>query len=282
MRVLIVLLALTGVACSTDAKGDVRRYQLTGEFVGHEASPARIVVAHDAVQELMPAMTMAFEIGGATPFVQRGDRIQATLHLSGSRSWLENVAVTARLGASHVQAPPATRAVPGVLVPGLPLIDQDGEPMTLRDPAGRVMVVSFIYSRCPMPDLCPLVVSHLETLRRRVNEEGQGRRLALLGVTLDPAFDTPAVLRAYGESMLKGTTRFDQWTLATGTAAQVEDAARFFDVGYRADRGFVVHTLTTAVIGGDGRVVRLFASNSWRPDELFDVVRREIARVAAQ
>ena len=88
--------------------------------------------------------------------------------------------------------------------------------MTLRDFAGRVLVVTFIYTRCPLPDFCPLMVRHLETVRRRANEEGIGSRLALLGVTLDPAFDTPAVLRAYGESVLKGADRFDQWTLATG------------------------------------------------------------------
>ena len=101
--------------------------------------------------------------------------------------------------------------------------------------------------------------------------------LALLGVTLDPAFDTPAVLRVYGESMLKGSNGFDQWTLATGTPAQVQNVARFFGVGYRADGGLVTHTLATAVIGHDRtRVMRVFESNSWRPDEVYDVVRRGI------
>jgi cytochrome oxidase Cu insertion factor (SCO1/SenC/PrrC family) len=119
-------------------------------------------------------------------------------------------------------------------------------------------------------------------VRRRANEEGLGNRLALLGVTLDPASDTPAVLHAYGESMLKASNRFDQWTLATGTAAQVEEVARFFGVGYRAEGGFVVHTLTTAVVSHEGRVIRMFGSNSWRPDELYDVVRSGIERAASR
>ena len=124
------------------------------------------------------------------------------------------------------------------------------------------------------------MVRHLEAVRRRANDTGMGSRLALLGVTLDPAFDTPAVLRTYGESVLKESNRFDQWTLATGTVAQVEEVARFFGVGYRAEGGFVTHTLTTAVIGGDGRVIRTFGSNSWRADDLFDVVRGAIAGAA--
>ena len=124
------------------------------------------------------------------------------------------------------------------------------------------------------------MVRHLEGVRRRANEEGIAGGLAFLGVTLDPAFDTPAVLRAYGESVLKGPNRFDQWTLASGTATQIEAVARFFAVGYRDDNGLVTHTLSTAVIGHDGRIMRTFASNSWRPEELFDVVKRGIDRAS--
>ena len=276
MPALLLLLVLASAGCSADAKGGVRRYELTGTVVGREAS--HIVVAHDAVTGLMPAMSMAFEVGGTAPAVRDGDRIAATLAVSGARSWLENVRVTGRDGAAVI--PAASRAIPGALVPELALMDQDGAPLTLRDPARRVRVVTFIYTRCQMPDLCPLMVRHLESIRRRANDDGRGGRLALLAVTLDPAFDTPAVLRTYGESVLKGSNRFDQWTLATGTAAQVEDVARFFGVGSRTQDGFVVHTLSTAVIGHDGRVIRLFQSNSWQPDELYEVVQRAIERVA--
>ena len=154
--------------------------------------------------------------------------------------------------------------------------------MTLRDFDGRVLVVTFIYTRCPLPDFCPLMVKHLESVRRRANDERIPGVVALLGVTLDPEFDTPAVLRAYGESVLEGPDRFGQWTLAGGTTAQIEDVAKFFGVGYRADNGVVTHTLTTAVIGHDGRIMRVFPSNSWRPDELFDVVKRGLERAAGQ
>jgi protein SCO1/2 len=172
------------------------------------------------------------------------------------------------------------RAAPGVVVPAFQLVDQAGRSFTMRDFAGRVLVITFIYTRCPLPNFCPLMVKHLESVRRRANEERTPGGVALLGVTLDPAFDTPAVLRAYGESVLKGADRFDQWTLAGGTAVQIEDVAKFFGVAYRADSGLVTHTLTTAVVGHDGRVMRVFPSNSWQPDELFEVVRRGLERAA--
>ena len=125
------------------------------------------------------------------------------------------------------------------------------------------------------------MVRNLEAVRRRADAEGIGNRLALLGVTLDPAFDTPAVLRAYAESVLKSADRFDRWTLATGTPAQIEEMTRFFGVTARAEGGLVTHTLSTAVIGHDGRIMRLFPSNSWHPDELYDAVRLGVERSAS-
>ena len=224
----------------------------------------------------MPAMSMGFEVRGDVSPLHAGDRIVATLVLSDSHSWLEDVKVTSRDGAAGMPSP-ARRALPGAIVPDSLLVDQDGAPFTLRG-GGRVRIVTFLYTRCPLPDFCPLMIQHLEGVRRRANDDGLASRLSLVGVTLDPAFDTPAALRAYGQSMLKGSNRFDQWTLATGTAAQIEDVARFFGVGYRAEGGLVTHTLATAVLSAEGRVVRVFESNSWRPDDVYDLVRRTIER----
>lgn len=277
MRDVILLFAVISTACGSDAGVDVRRYQLAGVVVGRDGSSPRMVIAHGAIEGLMPAMSMGFEIRGNAAPLRAGDRIAATLVLSDSHTWLEDVKVTSRDDAAGIRPSPALRALPGAVVPDLPLVDQDGAPFTLRG-GGRVRIVTFLYTRCPLPDFCPLMVQHLEAVRRRANDDGLGARLSLVGVTLDPAFDTPAALRAYGESMLRGSNRFEQWTLATGTAAQIEDVARFFGIGYRAEGGLVTHTLATAVLDAEGRVVRLFESNSWRPDDVYDLVRRTVGQ----
>jgi protein SCO1 len=280
-RYALVLLAVVIAACSRSA--DAHRYQLTGTVEGFEPSPARVVVSHDAVNGLMPAMSMPFEVSGVTPGLRVGDRIAATLVVSGARSWLEDVKViAASSGGAEARPVVADHAVPGTFVPPFELRDQDDRIVRMREFSGRVLVVTFIYTRCPLPDFCPLMVRNLEAVRRRADAEGIGSRLALLGVTLDPAFDTPAVLRAYGESVLKTADRFDRWTLATGTPEQVEEVARFFGVNARAEGGLVTHTLSTVVIGHDGRIMRSFPSNSWRADELYEVVRLGVERSMRQ
>jgi protein SCO1/2 len=277
-RFALVVLAVVVAACSQSA--DTHRYPLTGTVAGFEPSPARVVVSHDAVNGLMPAMSMPFEVSGVTPGLRIGDRIAATLVVSGSRSWLEDVKVTAASSGAEAALPVADHAVPGAIVPPFELRDQDDRIVKMREFSGRVLVVAFIYTRCPLPDFCPLMVRNLEAVRRRADADGIGSRLALLGVTLDPTFDTPAVLRAYGESVLKTADRFDRWTFATGTPAQIEEVARFFGVTSRAEGGLITHTLSTAVIGHDGRIMRLFPSNSWGADELYDVVRLGVERAA--
>ena len=280
MRFVLAALLVAASACSRGHAGQDRRFPLTGVVATVDAAASRAVVAHDPVDGLMPAMSMPFEVRGDAPALREGDRIVATLVVTSTRSWLENVRITAAGSAARDGAVSSSHAAPGVVVPAFPLVNQDGESVTLRDFAGRVLVISFIYTRCPLPDFCPLIVRHLEGVRRRASDEHVGDRVALLGVTLDPAFDTPAVLRAYGESVLKGASRFDHWTLATGTVAQVETVATFFGVSARAEGGLMTHTLSTAVIGHDGRIMRIFPSNSWRPDDLFAEVRRGVERAA--
>lgn len=276
----IVLVAVLAAGCARDTAADARRFPLSGIVAGREVSPPRVLVAHEAIDGLMTAMTMSFEVRGAMPPMRDGDRIAGTLVVTATRSWLESVRVTASEGRGvSAREMVATDAVPGVIVPPFDLKDQGGAPLTLRQFRGRVLVVTFIYTRCPLPEFCPLMVSHLETVRRGLHDVGQAGRARFLGVTLDPTFDTPAVLRTYGDGMLSDEPRFSEWSLATGTDDSVREIARFFGVDYRAGGGTVVHGLATAVIGADGRVVRVWPSNSWTPADVLEVVQRETARV---
>jgi protein SCO1/2 len=223
---------------------------------------------------------MPFEIRGTTPFMRDGDRIAATLVVTSDRTWLEDVRVAATAdGGAGDRIPTASRAEAGALVPPLPLRNQDDRAITLRDFDGRVLVLTFIYTRCPLPDACPLMVSHLENVRRKAGDAAIGDRVAFLAVTLDPVVDTPATLRAYGEAMLAGADRFSQWTLATGTEAQVAAVTGFFGVGYKAADGLIAHSMVTAVVGPEGRVIRVFPSNSWTPTDVYTLVERETQRV---
>ena len=179
--VLALLIVAPLAACARRDSESGRRFELTGTVAGRESSSARLMIAHDAIDGLMPAMNMPFEVRGAARSLREGDRIAATLVVTRAQSWLENVRVTAAGSAVRDDVVTASHAAPGIVVPAFPLVNQDGQSLTLRDYVGRVLVITFVYTRCPLPDFCPLMVKHLESVRRKASEEHFGDRVALLG-----------------------------------------------------------------------------------------------------
>src|SRR5215213_5662873 len=89
----LLLIALAATACGSR---EGRRVELNGVVTERPTSPGRASVAHDAVDGLMPAMIMTFEVRGTAPAVREGDRIAATLVVTADRSWLEDLRITGR------------------------------------------------------------------------------------------------------------------------------------------------------------------------------------------
>lgn len=282
LAVVIALILLTVAACrDTPADAPVageQRYPLTGVVLDGSAPLGQIDIAHDAVKGLMPAMAMPFDVRGNRPAVQTDDRIKATLVVTAEASWLEELIVSRQAGATGRTTPSSTGVV-GTMVPDFHLRTQDDTPIRLHQFRGRVVLLTFIYTRCPLPDYCPRLMQHFNAVKRALEARPDvWSRVHLLSVTLDPEYDTPAVLRAYGRRFINGPTPFARWDLATGTATEIQAMAGFFGLRYRAEAGQISHSLSTALIGAEGRVVALLPSNVWEPDEAVRAIADETRR----
>jgi cytochrome oxidase Cu insertion factor (SCO1/SenC/PrrC family) len=134
-----------------------------------------------------------------------------------------------------------------------PLVDMNGQAVDLEH---GVTILSFIYTRCPDPRMCPLVTAKFGQMARLLT----GMPVHLLEITLDPAYDTPAVLRAYGRA---AGADGDRWTLATGQpsalAAFAERAGLYVD---RPRPGVILHT-DAVLIARDGLLERTYGGNDW-------------------
>ena len=159
------------------------------------------------------------------------------------------------------------------------LTNQFGQSIRLNDFRGRVVLVTFMYTRCPLPDFCPRLMQNVQGFRQAI----AGRpelvpKVHMLAVTLDPVFDTPDVLRMYGETMLGGTAAFDHLDLVTGAPADIGRLATHFGVRYQPSSGQITHTLVTGILGPDGRLVKRFPEMMWNLEEAVGIVEREAAR----
>ncbi len=253
-----------------------RTYSASGVVRSVNASSRTLQIAHEAIPGLMPAMTMPFRVDGhAWPTgVRPGDTIDFRLVVTFRDSWIDSVRRVsdqpdAELEAVSPEDREATRLQVGERVPDLTLVDQDGHAFRWSDLHGNAIVLTFVYTRCPLPNFCPLMTQNFAELQRRLRPEF-GDQVRLLSISIDPIFDTPGVLRNYAAQ--NGVdSRF--WTLVTGSEAGINQAAELFGLFRQAAGGLINHDLRTALIGPDGRLVSLWKGNAWTPYEVQRQVR---------
>ena len=235
------------------------------------------VVAHQDIPGFMPAMTMDFRLKAGGPLLP-GDEIEATLIVTDKETWLEDVVVKAR-GLPVAKRPeiPAAGAAGGDQVPDFGLVNQDGQAIKLSAYRGRTLILTFIYTRCPLPEYCPLMMRNFQRLDEGLAGEPElFARTHLLSISFDTAYDTPPVLRSFGRAFVKerGPGRFRHWELATGSAEQVKEVAQFFGLVYWGEEGEITHSLCTAIIGPDGKLAKVYRDNLWTVEDALGEVRR--------
>ncbi len=149
-------------------------------------------------------------------------------------------------------------------VPNFQLIDQNSQKVALKDFRGQGVIVSFLFTRCPYPDKCPMIGRKLSDLANLIERTGQKDRLQVFAITLDPAYDKPEVLKAYAQGFDKNQKN---WKFLTGTENEIAQVAGAFGVAYWKENGLVEHNMRTAFIDPQGRLRVLKNGSTWRAGE---------------
>ena len=156
-------------------------------------------------------------------------------------------------------------------MPGFQLVDSKGRQITRESFAGKPLLLTFIFTRCPIPNFCPLMTGNfLEIQRALPGDAPQAADVQLLSISIDPEFDTPEVLAEYAARHTQDT---DRWRFATGTAAATERLTRAFSVSVEPAGGTIAHGLATALIDADGAIRRIWRGNGWKPAEVIEALR---------
>jgi len=272
MRVLWVPLmaALVLASCGT-AETPAREYQLQGQILAVRAERSEVVIKHEDIKGFMPGMTMPFKVKdeGLLKGKEPGDLVTATLVVGEVDAHLRTLDKT-RHAALEAAAPPPAPDIrePGDLLTDAKFVDQNGTPTSLAAYRGHRVALTFIYTRCPLPDFCPLMDRNFAAVQAAIAKTPALSDVRLLTVTLDPAFDTPTVLKPHAQA-LNADTRV--WSFMTGEPAEVARFSAAFGIDVEADQQHVyqiIHNLRTAVIDADGKVVKVQSGNSWTPAEL--------------
>ena len=279
IRILCAVLVLVlSVSCSRE-----RRYELEGQVLAVDPVRGELTVRHKDIKGFMPGMTMPFKVVDQAVLTERkpGDLIRATLVVSDSLGRLDDVV---RTGEAPLPPDAEGAAIPKVLdvgatAPDAPLIDQDGRPRRISEWQGKTVAVTFVYTRCPLPDFCPLMDRHFAAVQQAVKADAAlAPRVHLLSVSFDPEYDTPAVLREHAKRV--GTDPA-VWTWLTGSREALDPFTNAFGISLVRSDGAareIVHNLRTVVLDRQGRVTQVFNGTTWTPEELLAALRTADAR----
>jgi len=273
MRLLWVPFVISTVAAACGRAPDTssRQFELQGQILAVRPERHEVVIKHQDIKGLMPGMTMPFTVKEDALIADKkpGDLVTATLVVGETQAYLSTLTTTGHADLSEA-APPAP---PDILEPGQPvkdasLVDQDDKPRSFSTFKGHRLAVTFIYTRCPLPDFCPLMDKHFAAIQKTIQSTPALADVRLLTVTLDPAFDRPAILKAYARRREADPA---VWTFLTGDPREVNSFATQFGlyVEHNPENAIdITHNLRTAVIDPEGRLVTVHSGNSWTPAEL--------------
>ena len=271
-----LFLCLYAVACS---KPDERTYPLHGQVLLLEPARKMLTIKHEEIRGFMPAMTMPYEVredkllGGLTP----GDVIDATLVVVSNGAYLSTIK---KVGQAPLEKPPAEAPnppaassgfeliKPGQPVPDSAFVDQNGKARRFSAFKGSPLVITFIYTKCPLPTFCPLMDRHFAALQQALKADAALKTVKLVTVSFDPLTDTPAVLKKHAATLDADLTR---WTFLTGDRDDVDQFAARFGVSVsRAmnDARDITHNLRTAIIRADGTLAKVYTGNEWSPEQV--------------
>lgn len=283
---IVLLLSIFLIGCgskpenSNEVAAATKRFPLKGKVTAVDKANKKATVEHEEVVGYMPPMTMDFEIreNWVWEDLKPGVRIQSELVVDNANGkyWLEKIAIEAASIPGQDPAVDPNVGQVGQPVPEFTLTDQDGKPVSLSDYKGKALAITFIYSRCPLPEFCIKMSTNFSDIARAAaKDEAIKDKVRLLSISFDPETDTPAKLRSYGLGYLGKDAKpdFSVWKLAVGKDAEVRKIADFFGLKYRideTDKTQFQHNLRTIVVSPDGKVVRIFNGSTWKPQELLD------------
>lgn len=263
---------------------DEQHFHVRGEIRGIDSETGQIRIKHEEIPNYMAAMTMPFDVRDKALLrnIKTGDQVGFELVVSKEDSWIASIQklserTDANDGASQVAAREVARVQVGEVVPDFTIVDQNHRTVSLKDFRGQIVLVTFIYTRCPLPNFCPLMSKNFASLQERFEKEFPGK-FHLLSVSIDPGFDQPDVLKAYESKYSKNE---DSWTFGSSENAGSDSPSDLFGLIQERSGGLINHDLRTALIGPDGRLIHIWKSNAWTP---YEVQRRveELLQIGRQ
>ena len=276
----MVIAGCTRNSVPAGPKAAVREeFPLRGKVVSTDAARGEVMVDHEAIPGFMDAMIMPYKLKDPSVLgeLHPGDKITAKVSVVQDAdgfhdALLDHIVITAQSQPDYLPAQQYHVPQAGDTVPDFHLLNQSGKIIHLAQFRGRVLLLTFIYTRCQLADYCPKMSRNFADIDTMLaaNPALYGKT-HLLSISFDPGYDTPAVLRSYGGAYTGNYTKekFTHWDFAAPSKKDLPAVSQLFGVGVTpGENGSLTHSLSTVLIGPDGKVAAWYPTSDWSPAEV--------------
>ena len=265
---------------STTDQDGARRFHIRGVVVSSDPKTGSVTVDTQAIPGYMEAMTMPYALKqpNIASELHPGDTITATLIANADSDVLDEIVVVGQAKPDYKPAVTYNDLEPGETIPDFKFRNQNDRIISLGQFHGKVVLLTFIYTRCPLPNFCVRMSRNFAEIDKNLQSNSRlYAKTHLLSVSFDPKYDTPKVLRSYGEAYTGRYTQetFQHWDFAAPTERELPQLLQFFDVGAtpESDRT-ITHSLSTVVIAPDGKLYKWYPGNEWTVQQVIADVEK--------
>ncbi len=278
----------SSAASATASSPNAKKYIVVGQILVVSEDKKTVSIKHQDIVNYMPAMTMTFPVATAELMKDRvpGELVTAVLEVTPAVGQLVEITHTGNAplpDRTNVASLAAGVLEPGQHAPDSALIDQHNKRRSFGEWKGQPTLMTFIYTRCPMPNFCPLMDRNFATIQRAGRADAAlAGKFKLVSVSFDPDFDTPAVMRAHATKLAADT---NVWTFLTADRLTVERFAAKFGVGIVRDGSApddITHNLRTVLIGADRKIIKIYHGSEWSTTAVLNDLRAAVTDAAAK
>lgn len=301
VQILLTMLALMSVVATVAgckkqeapaAPAVTKTFKIRGKIVAADAADAKITLDHEAIPGFMDAMVMPYKVADPSIMseLHAGDSITADVLVDQisadpeggyKNARLANIVVVAQAKPDYKPAVQFHVPAAGDQVPDFALLNQSGKTVHMAQFKGRVVLMTFIYTRCTLADFCPRMSRNFAEIDKELaSDAGLYAKTHLISVSFDPTYDTPAVLKSYGGAYTGMYTKekFEHWDFAAPPVKELPEMTQFFDVGITpGESKSLTHSLSTVLIGKDGKVISWHPTNDWQVQDMVAAVKAAAA-----
>ena len=271
MKFIITLSLFLVIGCSK------KSYPVRGTILEVRKDSNEFLIHHDEIPGFMMAMTMPFKLADSLDINRFGvgDSLKFRLEMEENKAYAANLQLLGKgtlPESDDMWDDEYTPLEIGEIFTNVTFLDLDSNEVSLSDSDGKFRLISYIFTRCPMPNMCPAVVTKNQYLAQVFKADPN---MEFVLVSFDYTFDTPTVLKNYYGGILESNPNL----IILSSTEHLNDifslAGQSYVSFWGVEENDIGHTLRSVLIDPERRLMKVFEGTDWRPE----VAERDIRNI---